>query len=278
MYAGPEDVWIKKDISGVVEACSNVSKEFPLTWCKLLPGSFNGVPIVTKYILLDTKRSNGFYTNLLQGNTATFCLDVKINEMNRVLIEQTKSSQKIPIRLAEYQSRGSTIILDCGDYHVVSCTRRDVTLRRLKDQTHLPSGRHYKHNTERDAIDLLNLIFDPIEFNVMYEPFVLNFQQDAIQIGDACVHCYNVDFRVRLKKSSCNVGIEVKKDIAAWAWKKEEALFKIRKYEQVMGAPCLLLVMEPEAAFYGVGDSELESFHTFDQVKEYMKQISFQVL
>ena len=56
--------------------------------------------------------------------------------------------------------------------------------------------------------------------------------------------------------------------------KKKEALFKIRKYEQIMGAPCLLFVMKPEPAFYGVGDSELELFATFDDVIKYMRCIS----
>ena len=128
MYAEATDVFIKGDISGVVDASTNVSS-LPLTWCKRLPSNFNGIPISTEYILLDTKRSASNYKNVIEERSARFCLDHRSNFMNAFLLQQADSVEKKPIRLGEYLSKGSTTILDCGDHHVLGRFDKGVLLR-----------------------------------------------------------------------------------------------------------------------------------------------------
>ena len=53
---------------------------------------------------------------------------------------------------------------------------------------------------------------------------------------------------------------EVKKDIPSWKWKEKEALFKIQKYEKILGAPCLVLVVEPFPEFHRATKAGLERF------------------
>lgn len=275
MYAAVTDAFAKTDISGVVEASTNVSP-FPLTWCKRLPKHFDGIPISTEFILLDTKRSASNYKNVIEARSARFCLDNRANYMNDFLLQQVDCVDKKPIRLGEYLSKGSTTILDCGDHHVVGRFDKGVLLRRLKEQTPLPVGRHYKHQSEARAESVLSAWFPGDEFYVNYEPFVLNFSDDSIVIGESSVHCYNVDFRVRKKVSSCNIGIEVKKDIASWEWKMAEALFKIRKYEEIMGAPCLVLIVEPSPRLHRVGEMGIEPFASIEDAMSFVHRASHQ--
>ena len=51
-------------------------------------------------------------------------------------------------------------------------------------------------------------------------------------------------------------------------------MFKVRKYEKQMGAPCFLLVMEPTPTFYDIGDIELVSFMSNEAFKEFIDLIS----
>jgi hypothetical protein len=276
MYAEATDTFAKSDISGVVDASTNActTSSFPLTWCKRLPTHFNGVPISTEFILLDTKRSASNYKNVIEERSARFCLDNRSNPMNDFLLQQVDSVEKKPIRLGEYLSKGSTTILDCGDHHVIGGFDKGVILRRLKEQTPIPVGRHFKHQSEARAESFLAACFPKDEFYVNYEPFVLNFSDDSIVIGESSVHCYNVDFRVRKKVSSCNIGIEVKKDMGSWEWKKSEALFKIRKYEEIMGAPCLVLLVEPSPRLYRVGEAEIEPFASMEEAMNFVHRVS----
>ena len=103
---------------------------------------------------------------------------------------------------------------------------------------------------------------------------MLNFSDEAALIDGVSVHCYNVDFRVRKTVSACNVGIEVKSDLSSWDWKKAEASFKIKKYEEIMGAPCLLLVMSPYPQFYGVCDEIITPFATATDAVDFVNRVS----
>lgn len=273
MYAEAADTFKKSDISGVVDASTNVSS-LPLTWCKRLPGCFNGIPISTEFILLDTKRSDTNYKNVIEERSARFCLDHRPNSMNDFLLQQAVSVEKKPIRLGEYLSKGSTTILDCGDHHVVGRFDKGVVLRRLKNQTPIPVGRHFKHESEARAEVFLTTCFPKDAFYVNYEPFVLNFSDDSVVIGESSVHCYNVDFRVRKKVSSGNIGVEVKKDMESWKWKKAETLYKIRKYEEIMGAPCLVLLVDPSPRLYRVGDTGIEPFDSMEDVMNFVHRVS----
>lgn len=275
MYAdSDEDRFVKNDISGIVEASTNVSSSLSLSWCKRLPREFGATPISTEYVLLDTKRSASNYKNVIEERTARFCLDRRPNAMNTFLLNEVNAVEKTAIRLAEYLSRGSTTILDCGDHHVVGRFDNGVILRRLKKQTPLPVGKHFKHPSEARAEEFLRQTFPAAHFLVQYEPFVLNFSGEAAVIDGASVHCYNVDFRVRKRVSSCNVGIEVKKDVASWQWKANEGLFKIQKYEETIGAPCLVLVVEPCPRFYEATQAGLEPFPSLDAVLDYIDRAS----
>lgn len=274
MYADDSDDFVKSDISGVVDACRNVSDKLSLTWCKRLPREFNGVTIATEYILLDTKRSASNYVNVIKHHTAQFCLDNRPNAMNAFLLEQATRVHKTPIRLAEYLSKGSTTILDCGDHHVVGRFEKGVLLHRLMTQTDLPTGKHFAHPSEAQAETLLKDCFTEEHFYVNYEPFTLNFSDDSAVIDGCSVHCYNVDFRVRKKTSSCNVGVEVKCDLSSWEWKKSAALVKIKKYERIMGAPCLVLIMNPSPRFYFVGDTTIQPFSSHKDVVAFVHDVS----
>lgn len=274
MYAENEDDFVRSDISGVIDASKNVSDAPHLTWCKELPHEFKGVKITTDYILLDTKRSASNYKNLIEHHTARFCLDNRPNVMNAFLLKQVESEDKKPIRLAEYLSKGSTTILDCGDHHVVGRFNNGVILHRLKKQTHIPKGQHFKHSSEERAEQILKECFPQDKFYVNYEPFVLNFSNECAVIEGSSIHCYNVDFRVRRKNSACNIGIEVKSDLSSWNFKKTEALFKIKKYEQLIGAPCLLLIINPSPRFYFVGDTEIEPFLLHNDAIAFVNSVS----
>lgn len=271
MYADSEDdCFLRHDISGILAASSKVGKA--LTWCKRFPEKFNGVPIATKYVLIDTKRSATNYKNVIRDRSAEFCLDYKTNEMNDILLSQVQATaqDKIPIRLAEYLSQGSTTILDCGDHHVVGLCGHRVQLRRLKHQNSLPTGKHFKHASEALAEKFLLQTFATDQFVVLYEPFTINFSDEAAIVGGVSVHCYNVDFCVRKKGSSRTVGIEVKKDILSWKWKEKEALFKIQKYEKILGAPCLVLVVQPFPEFHRVTKEGLERFASLQAVIDHV--------
>ena len=60
----------------------------------------------------------------------------------------------------------------------------------------------------------------------------------------------------------------------AWIHTKSENIFKVRKYEARMGAPCFLLVMEPVPTFYDVGDDELTKFEFVESFKTYVDSLS----
>lgn len=275
MYADSDgDRFVRSDISGIVEASSNVSSSLPLTWCKRLPREYGGRPISTEYVLIDTKRSASNYKNVIEERTARFCLDNRPNVMNTFLLGQVDAVDKTAVRLAEYLSKGSTTILDCGDHHVVGRFDKGVVLCRLKEQTPLPIGKHFKHPSEASAEEFLRKTFPASQFLVQYEPFVINFSGEAAVIDGTSVHCYNVDFRVRKRISSCNVGIEVKKDVGSWNWKANEGLFKIQKYEEILGAPCLVLVVQPVPRFYQATEAGLEPFASVEAVVDYVERAS----
>lgn len=272
MYAQDGDDFRKCDISGVIDACESVSDV--QTWCKRLPREWNGVAISTAHVLIDTKRSASNYVNVIEHHTARFCLDRRSNSINTFLLEQAANPVKVPIRLAEYLCKGSTTILDCGDHHVVGRFDKGVMLRRLKKSTVIPSGRHFKHPSEKCALATLRQIFSETDFYVNYEPFVINFSDESVVINGNSVHCYNVDFTVRKKTSGSNVGIEVKRDISSWEWKKAEGFYKMQKYEKIMGAPCLVLAMHPSPQFFFVGDGAIEAFSSAEDVLTFVHALS----
>lgn len=274
VYATADHVFVKHDISELVGASSPVVNGY--TWCKRLPASLNGVTISTKYMLLDTKRSETNYVNTIGEVDSTFCLDKRPNTMNTFLQQQAilPTHEKSAIRLAEYQDRGSTTILDCGDTHVVKLDDKAVVLRRLKKQSDIPSGQYFKHASEKAAQQVLQTYFPSTEYYVDYEPFVLNFCTSSRVVGGVTVHCYNVDFRIRMKISATNIGVEVKTNMAAWRWKEAESRFKMQKYELLMGAPCLVLIIQPTPRFYKVLDADIEPFLTYADAVRFVKEVS----
>ena len=277
-----DDTFSKKDISGLIEACQPVfrSDKVPMQWVKRLPKQYEGVSIKPEYILLDTKRSKSNYVNKIGDFESRFCLDNRSNVINIFLLQEVNLPlhKKSIVRLAEYLSTGSTTILDCGDHIVQSVYNesytKGVVLRRLKHQSVIPSGKAYKHVSEKQAEKLLCELFRSEIYYVVYEPFTINFANESACIDNTSIHCYNVDFSIRKKTSFANIGIEVKQTLHAWNHKKNENMFKVRKYEKQMGAPCFLLVMEPTPTFYDIGDIELVSFMSNEAFKEFIDLIS----
>lgn len=277
-----DDIFLKEDISGLVESCKPVfrSDNVPMQWVKLLPKTYEEVKIKAVYILLDTKRSKSNYVNHIGILESKFCLDNRSNIVNLFLKEQAKLplNKKSVVRLAEYLSTGSTTILDCGD-HIVDRVYNEnnvngVVLRRVKMQSKIPSGRFYKHMSEKRANFFLNELFPSDVYHVVYEPFTINFANESACIDKKSIHCYNIDFYIRKKTSFANIGIEVKQTMHAWNQSKNENIFKARKYELRMGAPCFLLVMEPTPIFYDIGDDELLNFTSSESFKCYVDSLS----
>ncbi len=275
-----DDIFLKKDISGLIEQCKPVfrSDKVPMQWVKLLPKQYEGMFIKPQYILLDTKRSKSNYVNTIGELESRFCLDNRSNVVNVFLREQAilPLDKKSIVRLAEYLSTGSTTILDCGDHIVESfydeSYNKGVILRRVKSQSDIPSGKAYKHISEKQAELLLQELFPANIYNVVYEPFTINFAHESACIDKKSIHCYNVDFYIRKKTSFANIGIEVKQTMHAWNHQQQENIFKVRKYEERLGAPCFLLVVEPTPTFYDVGDSELTEFVSNEAFKEYVEK------
>jgi SRSO17 transposase len=89
-----------------------------------------------------------------------------------------------------------------------------------------------------------------VRYIVRYEPFCISWSRGDPSATDAKVSSYNVDFAVRRRDGHKVVGIEVKNDWDAWKWREEDALAKLKMYEDTMGAPCLVLIMSPEPVFY----------------------------
>jgi len=279
MYADTDD-FRQADISGIIENSTKLCRHDgrSMTWNRKLPCTFQGVQITTQYVLIDTKRSQTNYINSKQGTEFHYCLDNMPNEINTYLCTEIakEALQKSPVRIAEYLSTGSTIILDCGDYHAIECVRKNsinvIVLRRLKQQSHIPSGRSFKNIAESNASVLLHKLFPRESFLVFYEPMTLNFSNDVVILENSCIHCYNVDFSLRMKISSNVFGIEVKTDKASYMWKKNETHAKARKYEEYMGSPCFLLIMNPEPIFYSIDDTSITSFNSWVAFQNYISK------
>jgi YHS domain-containing protein len=248
MYATDDDVWQPVEIGGLISASRNLK-----AWMYEFPSCFQNVSITTKKCLVNTNRSKSTYKNEMKGNTVFFCLDKFENAQNRYLKEQVKlkSELKARIRVAEIPASGSTSVIDHGDFHVVDLWYKHnnlygVELKRLKVQTHLPSGETYAHYTEKIAFDALYTIFPSSEYQVRKESLIINFAGRAQMINGKGIHCYNVDGKIRKIGTSKNIGIEIKQDWDAYLRNKEENLLKFKEYEDELGAPCLLLIVEPQ--------------------------------
>tara|TARA_B100000945_G_scaffold320699_1_gene331644 strand:- start:17 stop:916 length:900 start_codon:yes stop_codon:yes gene_type:complete len=280
IYADIGNLFKQNDISGVIDKSIKLFRKDgkPMNWNRRLPSSFNGTKITTEYILIDTKRSQTNYINIKNGNEFHFCLDNIPNEVNTYLQEQITKTipNKSPIRIAEFISTGSTITLDCGDYHAMESYKKDsitrIILHRLIKQSIIPSGRSFKNIAESNALILLTELFPEDLFYIFYEPMTLNFSDDVVILKDYCIHCYNVDFSIRMKISSNLFGIEVKTDKESYEWKKNETHAKAKKYEKFLGSPCFLLIMNPKPTFYSIDETTITSF---DSEKDFKDHISF---
>ena len=228
-----------------------MSAKIELTWTRKLPSHYDSHVLYDGFILLHTKRSATNYVNEIYKTHAIFCLDYKDNAVNTFIRSQIllETHQKSRIRLAEYMCSGSTVILDRGDHHAISIRDNKVLLKRLKDSVYFPTAPAYKHDTEKEASSLLTKLFPLSTHYVDYEPLTINFQDEAAVIDGVSIHCYNVDFRIRAKTSSCNIGVEVKTDLQSLECRRAQTLFKIEKYEKKMGAPCIVLIMRPTPFF-----------------------------
>ena len=278
MYAGICNLFTQSNISGVIDKSIKLYRKDGkvMNWNRKLPSSFNGIDITTEYILIDTKRSQTNYTNIKTGNEFHFCLDNIPNEVNTYLLEEiTKTnSNKSPIRIAEFISTGSTTILDCGDHHAMRSYKKDsvtvIVLHRLSKQSIIPSGKSFKNIAESNALVLLNELFPADLFYIFYEPMTLNFSDDVVILKDSSIHCYNVDFCIRMKISSNIFGIEVKTDKESYLWKKEETHAKAKKYEKFLGSPCFLLIMNPKPTFYSIDETTITSFESEKDFKDHI--------
>lgn len=254
----------------IKSACTDLANRdgMIMKWCRKMPQTFKGGELRAKYLLVDTKKSPLFYFNTIEKSSATFCLDNKPNELNEYLIAQSKlsSSEKSPIRLAQNTCKGSTTILDCGDYHVMrhEFVHRQgkkvevVKLQRLVAQDKIsPPETVFQHETEEEAQQMLNNLFPPSHFHVSYEPCTIHFHKPVDDTATEKVESYNPDFTVRKKATSVVYGIEVKSDMAAYEWKKDQVHAKALGYSNFFGAPCFLLTMRPKPKFFVISKNDI---------------------
>lgn len=244
MYANDDEVFEQTEVGGLLDRCEYVHGA---TWFRMFPSEHDGVPITTKYLVVDMKRSKA-YENQIEGNTVFYCADRRNKQANAFFYEQIAlpTTNKVPVRVMSLTSTGSTVAMDLGDHHVVEPWAKGFTLRRLKSSSTLPRANRYKHPSEQKAHDLIRTLCSEDEYSLLYEPFTINFWHDAVIVQNENVHCYNVDFTIRRKNSHCIVGVEVKKDMSALQWKLEEARVKIRMYWKCIGSPVVLLIVEPK--------------------------------
>lgn len=280
------------DVSEFVDdACVPVKNSAgkSLTWVKMYPNDVRGkrklgdserLQTHSGLLLIDTKRCGTNYPNRFDPDTnvAVFYLDRNPNVVNDMLRDEAAQDDpalKRAVRLVEYVSMGSTIMVDCGDFHVTSVGNDDrgrpqVRMRRLAKWTPLPSGRRYKHASERTAHEFLEREFRAPQHLVRYEPLTLNLVDCQLRKGDptAGIAAYNVDFTLRDAKFPFLVGVEVKKDAAAWKAREDEAAMKIEGWRRVMGSECVVLLMEPSPRFFRLGKSRPSdgflSTHSYD--------------
>ena len=228
-------------------------------------------------VLIDTKRSATNYPNWKDKleNTVYFYLDNKPNEVNDFLLKELDKevADKKPVRVVEYTSRGSTVIMDCGDHHAVGM-HADVKgkilhLRRLSKQTDIVHGMLYKHPSETCAHMYLDTLFPSSTHMVRYEPLTVNLlDMDIIIGGNTCVHSYNPDFSVRDKTKRFTIGVEVKNTLSAWDYNAEEAKAKILAWKDVFGTECVVLIMNPEPKFYKLDGPELVELKVEDVIAD----------
>jgi hypothetical protein len=247
MYALPEDVFVPSDVSNALKRTEKLynfsGKE--MAWCRKKEH---------QYILLDMRR--GFYKNEFNGPIVRFCMDNNENEVNIFLRRQVLTTEKERIRICRVASTGNVTMYDMGDYHAIHIEGNKVVLHRLRDSDSWESGPVQKHTSEVEARGLLRELFPDETYVVRYEPFCISWPRGDPSETDAKVSSYNVDFAVRRRGSTKVVGIEVKSDWGAWQWREAEARVNIHMYKEIMGAPCLLLVMSPTPTFY-VNDQEI---------------------
>lgn len=257
IYAEDDDHFMPVEISGIINAGTALKP-----WMYMLPETYNGSQIKTRKCLLNTNRSKSTYKNEMQGNTVLFCLDKFENSQNHYLKEQVKlkPEMKHAIRVAEIPASGSTSVLDHGDFHVTGLWYKynklyGVQLKRLKNQSVLPSGIAFAHYTEKIAFEHMKKILPENEYQIRKESIIINFADKAAMVNGKGIHCYNVDFKIRKFDTAINLGIEVKKDWEAFERDKEENLIKFQKYHEELGAPCLLIIVEPEIRI-GIVDND----------------------